>query len=343
MIKALSVILLFLLLFPAPLVHADVFDYQKETIEATVTVLPEKEAESNGRYGVVRVSFPSALKLGYANDIVEGEFWYQKDGKPRPTIVILPVISNQLKFSELAARNFVSCGDMNVFILYRDAKEIRKVKWREIKNEEDFLAEAVYTRDILRQTYIDTRRIVDWLSERPEVDSSKIVIEGFSFGGIQAAAILAIEPRFAAGVLILAGGDFTKILLETEEKGIKGVREGILKNLGWDKETAYRKLQPIFKDIDPLTYLNAERAEKLRGRVLMINAARDQIIPPSASEKLWLALGKPERQHSWFGHYAFAIFSTPWANDFSRTFIAQVLDFSVGKNKCESVSGLVPR
>ena len=185
--------------------------------------------------------------------------------------------------------------------------------------------------------------MVDWLSERPEVDSSKIVIEGFSFGGIQAAAILAIEPRFAAGVLILAGGDFTKILLETEEKGIKGVREGILKNLGWDKETAYRKLQPIFKDIDPLTYLNAERAEKLRGRVLMINAARDQIIPPSASEKLWLALGKPERQHSWFGHYAFAIFSTPWANDFSRTFIAQVLDFSVGKNKCESASGLVPR
>lgn len=284
-------------------------------------------------YQVDHINFPSAFQLGTANDLVEGDYWRQKSEAPRPTVIIIPVSGKQIKISEIAAKDLAFCGEMNVFVLYRRAKDIRKQNWLQIRNEADLINELNHTRDIIIQTYTDVSRIVDWLSERPEVDSSRIILEGLSFGGVQAAAILALEPRFAAGVLVLAGGDIAQILLESEEKGVKKIRENLFKNLGWDKEIAYRKLSQFTKDIDPLTYLTPEVAERLKGKVLMINARHDGVVPPGATKKLWLALGKPKQKHSFFGHYAFALFSTDWANQSIRSFFARQLNLSY-TNKC---------
>lgn len=287
-------------------------------------------------YQVEHISFLSALQLGTANDLVEGDYWRQKSGQPRPTVIILPISGKQIKISEIAARDLAFCGEMNVFVLYRRAKDIRKDNWLKIKTEEDLIAELVYTKGIISQTYIDISRIVDWLSERPEVDSSRIIIEGLSLGGIQAATMLAREPRFAAGVLILAGGDIAQILIESEENNVKQIRERALLNLGWDKEKLYSKLSFFTKDIDPLTYLASltpEEIQKLNGKVLMLNAKHDSVVPPETTEKLWLAFGKPVREYSWFGHYAFALFSTEWANQTVRLFLTKRLNFSYN-NKC---------
>ena len=45
------------------------------------------------------------------------------------------------------------------------------------------------------------RRSIDYVSTRPEIDSTKFAYVGTSWGGRMAGVMLAIEPRFRAAVL----------------------------------------------------------------------------------------------------------------------------------------------
>jgi dipeptidyl aminopeptidase/acylaminoacyl peptidase len=42
---------------------------------------------------------------------------------------------------------------------------------------------------------------VDWLEERPEVDTARIGMTGISLGGYYAPRAVAFEPRFASGAV----------------------------------------------------------------------------------------------------------------------------------------------
>ena len=44
----------------------------------------------------------------------------------------------------------------------------------------------------------------EWVAARPDVDPSRVVVMGYSFGGYYAARIAALEPRYAAGVAFAA-------------------------------------------------------------------------------------------------------------------------------------------
>ncbi|HET7746006.1 MAG TPA: prolyl oligopeptidase family serine peptidase, partial [Vicinamibacteria bacterium] len=51
----------------------------------------------------------------------------------------------------------------------------------------------------------DVRRAVDYLESRPDIDGERIAFSGFSWGGGMANLVLAVEPRFKAGI-VQAGG-----------------------------------------------------------------------------------------------------------------------------------------
>ncbi len=67
-------------------------------------------------------------------------------------------------------------------------------------------------RDNLRRAVVDTRRAVDWLATRSDIDQHAISIAGVSLGGIVASLVFKLEPRFANGVFVVAGSGVGGIL-----------------------------------------------------------------------------------------------------------------------------------
>ena len=67
-------------------------------------------------------------------------------------------------------------------------------------------------RDNLRRAVIDSRRAVDWLETRTDIDQRAISIAGVSLGGIVASLAFKVEPRFANGVFVVGGSGVGGIL-----------------------------------------------------------------------------------------------------------------------------------
>ena len=62
-------------------------------------------------------------------------------------------------------------------------------------------------REIYVQTTIDYRRAIDYLKTRPEIDSSRIGVLGYSMGGTQTFLLTAVEPRIKAAVACATPAD----------------------------------------------------------------------------------------------------------------------------------------
>jgi alpha-beta hydrolase superfamily lysophospholipase len=62
------------------------------------------------------------------------------------------------------------------------------------------------------------RHVVDWLEQRDDVDASRIGCEGVSLGGYYCPRVVAMEPRFACGVVWGANHDWRDVQKKRLEK-----------------------------------------------------------------------------------------------------------------------------
>ncbi|MCE5302792.1 MAG: C45 family autoproteolytic acyltransferase/hydrolase [Planctomycetaceae bacterium] len=146
----------------------------------------------------------------------------------------------------------------------------------------------------------DIRRAVDLLASRPEVNPDRIGVVGISLGGILAATVAGVDARFYRAELVLAGGDLPEVIRTARETRL--LRE-MLERLSPEQQDAIR--DKLLK-LDPVCVAPSLRSRALAGRVLMINAAEDEVIPPACTRKLADALGIADRV-VWFdglGHYS---------------------------------------
>ena len=141
------------------------------------------------------------------------------------------------------------------------------------------------------------------------MDDQQLGIMGISLGGIVSALAAECEPRFAKIGLLLAGGDIGQATWESPE--LAKVKRNWLAR-GETKES----LVKVVASVDPITH-----AKNLHGRkVLMLNAAQDEVIPRNCTESLWKALGKPEI-HWWpAGHYSAARYLPAALNHVTQLF-----------------------
>jgi dienelactone hydrolase len=124
--------------------------------------------------------------------------------------------------------------------------------------DSDAPRETAKYRDHVAMWVKDARRAVDYIVTRPDVDSSRIAYFGFSFGGRMAPIILALEPRFKAAMLNVAG----------------------------------LKMERPRPESDPLHFL-----PRVRIPVLMLNGEFDHYFPLETSQKPFFAmLGTPAAQ-----------------------------------------------
>jgi dipeptidyl aminopeptidase/acylaminoacyl peptidase len=119
----------------------------------------------------------------------------------------------------------------------------------------------------------DLNAAVDWVAKHPALDARRVAIFGASYGGFATLAMLAHYPdRFAAGVDLYGVADLKTFLAGT---------------------APYRRPLRIAEYGDPErdgAFLDAispaRHAQKIKAPLLVIQGARDPIVPPSESARI---------------------------------------------------------
>ena len=130
------------------------------------------------------------------------------------------------------------------------------------------------------QSVSDVSTVVTWLSRQPSVDPHRIGVVGISLGAMLAHLAMGEDERLSAGVAILGGGDLPDLRRTSLVFRLK-------KHYPCENPSP-QELERL-EQIDPLRYADRNRPR----RVLMIQAARDLLMPPRDARALWNALGRP--------------------------------------------------
>ena len=144
------------------------------------------------------------------------------------------------------------------------------------------------------QSASDVSEVVTWLQKQPGVDKSKIGVAGLSLGAIVTHLAMGKDGRINGGVAIVGGGDLPDLYRRSTLA--RTYRLFHHAPVHYDPEARFRLLSPS----DPLTYADKNRPR----RVLMVQAARDLLIPPRDATELWEALGRPPIRWVDTNHFA---------------------------------------
>jgi len=248
---------------------------------------------------VVHVQYPSPVVSELPqNNAIPVEYYLPKSpqlsGFRRPAVVCLHILDGSLELVRMLASVLASQGvPAVVFPLpYYGARGASDGPYRILADPQRFVG-------VLEQAFLEVRRAVDFLASRPEVDPEHIGVTGISLGAIIAASAAEREPRVYKTGLILAGGNLRQI--------VQSAREAAPLRLfiaGLDA-TQQASVWAALDAVDPLSQASSLKERAQQGRVMMVNAAEDEVIPRACTEQLAEALGI-SRDVIWLpdlGHY----------------------------------------
>ncbi len=251
------------------------------------------------RFTIYRLTYPSPVVTPLPqNNTVPAEYYLPNgiraaDPK-RPAVICVHILEGDFVLVRMTCSLLASRGIPAIMfkLPYYGERGFREGPQALAANPELFIG-------ALSQAFDDVRRTVDLLASRPEVDPQRIGITGISLGGIVAATAAGRDPRLSRAMLILAGGDLKRIIhhaWETRELS------QVIRKLPPPRR---QEIEQAIDAVDPLGHADRLRDRARRGRVLMVNAAEDEVIPRSCTEKLASALGIAD-QVTWLdglGHY----------------------------------------
>jgi len=79
--------------------------------------------------------------------------------------------------------------------------------------------------EIYMQTVRDYRRAIDYLATRPEIDSARLGVLGYSMGGTQTFVLTGVEPRIKVAVAVAAPADRSQWSLIAPQNFLRGIGE----------------------------------------------------------------------------------------------------------------------
>lgn len=266
----------------------------------------------------MHLEFPSPVTSALPqNNTVPARLFWPAGLKPgdakRPAVICLPILNGDEDLSTMLCGVLVQRGiPAMMFTLPYYAQRGPPEGRRVLATQPRLFIDA------LNQAFADLRRAAALLASKDEIDPQKIGVAGISLGGIMSATAAGAEPRFYRAALLLAGGDLLSIIHHAgETRQLSATMQQLP-----PAERAWLEAQ--LKAIDPLTHAPVLRERALQGRVLMLNASEDEVIPRSCTEKLANALGLSNKV-VWFdglGHYT-AMAELPRALRLVADFFAQ--------------------
>ncbi len=168
---------------------------------------------------------------------------------------------------------------------------------RSVPGRDMFSLNFTQDRSALATTVMDERRAIDYLQTRPEVQDDEIHLLGISMGGILGALTMSVEPRLDAASLIVAGGDWTELISNSDLPPAYPMREAL--------NGHYETIPRFFDPVDPVnTIINASPDVALQ----MHNGTMDTTVP--TGQELFDAAGEPKEIY-WYAanHYTIALYS----------------------------------
>lgn len=215
-------------------------------------------------------------------------------------VVVLPIWGSSTYPSQKIVRWVIEGAhgeNTNVLWIQGPVGLVRFAALKEAATEAEFMAEVARTASCIDATAEDVLTFVDWILEQPGTDPRRIGIVGFSLGGVVASLVMGREPRFAAGVFVMAGGHLDEILAYCKWDE-SDVREHARVAFGWTPDELETAIKAPLSVVDPVLVAgNIDPAD-----VLFIDSGYDGCVPRSARDDLWRALGEPERVTLGYDH-----------------------------------------
>ena len=272
------------------------FDYLAHGYPSEAVEVFEGDA---GDYLTWSLQMPSSGATGEDRAPVTARYDEGKAAGAKPLVIVLPVWGVSAYPSETLAASLRNQGEgaINVLQVHGAQTLFDWVALGDARSEAELQRLLALMVERFIDMVIDVRRLVDWAETRPEVDTGRIALVGFSMSAIVGSIVLTNEPRIAAGVLVVGGADLHEVLAACNGR-IKRTRERLLERFEWSIEDFKDALEGPLEAINPVRF--AGRLDP--DRVLMIEAAEDTCIPASARERFWHAMGRPERVAYQYDH-----------------------------------------
>jgi len=248
-------------------------DYDPE-MPMEATILAEEELDGYIRQELeftgLNKQVPALLALPY------------KATKPLPCVIFLYGIGQEMKFMNEITMPFVEAG----FVLVCSEQYGQGEREEE---ELNLLEELISLRRRAVLNVIETRRLIDYLQTRPDIDPDRIYLVGASFGAITGCPAAAFDDRIKATVLTYGGGDLR--LLASGQAASEA--------LGWRIILVKPIFLLTFSQVDPIKYVGMISPRPL----LFQNGINDSLIPADAAQALFDAALEP-KQMIWYesGH-----------------------------------------
>lgn len=190
---------------------------------------------------------------------------------PYPCVVFLYGIGQDTRFFDKIAGLFAERGVMLVMPEQYN---------RGVRKERRGIRGAWALRERSSRIVPETRRAVDYLLQRGDVDAERLSLLGASYGGIMGCAVMNHEPRFRSAVIALAGGNLPEILRNLADQENLGAAAPFAATLGgW-----------ILSPFEPV-----EQVSGIAPRpVLFQHLEGDELIPKESADALFAAAGEPK-------------------------------------------------
>ena len=189
-------------------VYRRMYDYDRTRLNAVV----DSAREETDDWTREKVYFDAA----YNHERMAAYLYLPKHGKPPYQAVVYFPGSDAIHESsskDVATWIYdfiVRSGRAVVFPIYKSTYE------RQDSLHSDYADESNFYKEHVIAWAKDMRRTIDYLDTRPDIDSSRIAYYGASWGGYLGGLMPAVEPRFKAVVLVVAGLEYQRGQPEVE-------------------------------------------------------------------------------------------------------------------------------
>lgn len=271
---------------------------------------------------VRRIEFDSTGDNGQPGGRISALYYESRAPGAKRLVVVLPIWGGSTYPSNKITRSIVRhLPETNVFRLLGDERLLDWEGLEAVTREADVVPAMARIVDRLEVAVTDVERIIDWAAPRPEIDSERIAIVGFSVGAVVASIAVAHEPRLAAAVVVMGAADLYDVAAVCYGRRERA-REHILTRFDWSPESYREAFRAAFEPLDA-SYQHTRVDPR---RILMIDAKHDSCMPAPTRDALWRRLGRPERITYRYDHRQAFLAMTPLGLNRMRRQIRHFLD-----------------
>lgn len=161
------------------------------------------------------------------------------------------------------------------------------------------------------KTLNETRRLIDYLAARPDIDPQRIYLVGASYGAVVGSIVLAKDRRVRAGVMVYGGGDFNKLLDSAANRLGVAAALGLIDSRSINPEmpplpqltsSQERQVTMVLGLIKPLASYFLGAADPIHYAGLIAptpvyfqNGTKDVLVPAAAGKALQDAASEPKK------------------------------------------------